>query len=144
MNLAIGCDHAGLNLKNHLLNWLIRQGHEVRDYGTDTTDSIDYPDIAFQVAQTVAQGTHEKGILVCGAGIGVAIAANKVTGIRAFNCYDALSATLSREHNDTNIITFGERLITPLIAETCLKIWLETPFAGGRHLTRVMKLNPNV
>lgn len=139
--LAIGSDHAGLALKNHLLQWLKAQNIECKDYGVFDTTSMDYPDIARPVAEAVAGGTHERGILVCGSGIGINISANKVHGIRAAQCHDPVSAKLSRQHNDANILTMGERIVTPLIAESIVKVWLNTPFEGGRHQRRVDKIN---
>lgn len=139
-SLAIGSDHAGLNLKNHLVQWLRAQGRSVEDYGVHTGESMDYPDIAATVARAVAAGTHHQGILVCGSGIGVAIAANKVAGIRAVPCQDPISARLSREHNDTNVLTLGERLTTPMVAEEIVTAWLAGVFAEGRHCRRIDKI----
>lgn len=139
--LAIGSDHAGLALKNHLLRWLEAQKIPCKDYGVFDTGSMDYPDIARPVAEAVAQGTHERGILVCGSGIGINISANKVHGIRAAQCHDPISAKLSRQHNDANILTLGERIVTPLIAEAIVEAWLNTPFEGGRHQRRVDKIH---
>lgn len=138
--LAIGSDHAGLNLKNHLVAWLRAQGREVEDYGVTTPESMDYPDIAATVARAVSDGVHARGLLVCGSGLGVAIAANKIAGIRAVSCVDPIAARLSREHNDANVLTLGERLTTPMVAEEIVTVWLATAFAGGRHLQRVEKL----
>lgn len=139
--LAIGSDHAGLALKNHLLRWLEAQKIPCKDYGVFDTTSMDYPDIARPVAEAVAKGTHERGILVCGSGIGINISANKVHGIRAAQCHDPISAKLSRQHNDANILTLGERIVTPLIAEAIVEAWLNTPFEGGRHQRRVDKIH---
>lgn len=141
MQLVIGSDHAGFNLKQHLVPWLEKQGHKVLDVGPATPDSVDYPDFAATVARAVANGTAEQGILVCGSGIGVAIAANKIAGIRAAQCYDLISARLSRQHNDANIITLGERLVTPTVAEEILSVWLTTAFEGGRHSQRITKIH---
>lgn len=137
--LAIGSDHAGLNLKNHLVQWLRERGHEVEDHGVHSPESMDYPDIAATVARAVA-GAKGRGILVCGSGIGVAIAANKIAGIRAVPCQDPIAARLSREHNDSNLLTLGERLTTPMVAEQIVQVWLETAFAGGRHCGRIDKI----
>lgn len=139
-SLALGSDHAGLNLKNHLFDWLQKQGYTVKDYGVHLPESMDYPDIAATVAKAVASKAHSKGILVCGSGIGVAIAANKISGIRAARCQDSLSARLSREHNDANILTLGDRLVTPMVAEEIVAVWLNTAFEGGRHQRRIDKL----
>ncbi|HEY9841520.1 MAG: ribose 5-phosphate isomerase B [Candidatus Sericytochromatia bacterium] len=140
-SIAIGSDHAGLNLKQHLLGWLREQGHQVEDYGVHSPESMDYPDIAATVGRAVAAGSHAKGILVCGSGIGVAIAANKIHGIRAVPCQDPIAARLSREHNDTNLLTLGERLTTPMVAEEIVTAWLTAAFAGGRHCRRVEKIS---
>lgn len=139
-SLAIGSDHAGLQLKNHLVQWLQQRGHTVTDYGVNSPASVDYPDIAATVGRAVAAGSSPLGILVCGSGIGVSIAANKVPGVRAAHCHDPLSARLSREHNNANILTLGERLVTPLVAEEIVSAWLEAQFAGGRHQQRVAKI----
>ena len=141
LSLVMGSDHAGLQLKNHLVQWLQEQGHTVDDRGVNSPESMDYPDIAGEVAEAVSSGTFKQGILVCGSGIGVAIAANKVSGVRAARCLDPLSASLSRQHNDSNILTLGERLITPTVAETVVKAWLNTEFEGGRHQRRVDKIH---
>lgn len=139
--LAVGCDHAGLNLKNHLVQWLQSQGHRVNDFGVYTNQSMDYPDIAATVAHAVASGDYPRGILICGSGIGVSIAANKVAGIRAVPCQDIISARLSRQHNDTNVLTLGERLTTSMVAEEIVTVWLETEFQAGRHCQRVEKIS---
>ena len=139
-SLAIGSDHAGLNLKQHLVGWLREQGYEVQDYGVHSSDSMDYPDIAAEVAQAVAAVSNGRGILVCGSGIGVSIAANKVAGIRAVPCQDPVAARLSRQHNDSNLLTLGERLTTSLVAEAIVSAWLETPFEAGRHTRRIDKI----
>lgn len=139
--LALGSDHAGLALKNHLAQWLDTQGITYQDYGVFDNASMDYPDIAQPVAEAVAHGTHERGVLICGSGIGINISANKVKGIRAAQCHDPISARLSRQHNDANILTMGERIVTPLMAETILEAWLNTDFEGGRHQRRVNKIH---
>lgn len=139
--LAIGSDHAGLSLKNHLLQWLEAQNIACKDYGVFDTQSMDYPDIAKPVAEAVAKGTHQRGILICGSGIGINISANKVHGIRAAQCHDPVSAKLSRQHNDANILTLGDRIVTPLVAEAIVEAWLNTPFEGGRHQRRVDKIH---
>tara|TARA_B100001245_G_C22618904_1_gene305442 strand:- start:7 stop:462 length:456 start_codon:yes stop_codon:yes gene_type:complete len=139
--LALGSDHAGLALKNHLAQWLESQNIAFQDYGVFNSDSMDYPDIAQPVAEAVAHGTHDKGILICGSGIGINISANKVNGVRAAQCHDPVSAKLSRQHNDANILTLGERIITPLLAENIVDVWLNTAFEGGRHQRRVNKIH---
>ena len=140
MKVAIGCDHGGLHLKEDIKSLLADGGYEVTDFGTNSTDSVDYPDIAVPVANAVANGEFDRGILICGTGIGIGIAANKVKGIRAALCHDTFSAHASREHNNANILTMGERIIGPGLARDIVKIWLTTQFEGGRHERRVAKI----
>ena len=140
MIIAIGSDHGGLGLKQEMMEHLKRCGTEVQDFGVFSRESADYPDIAFAVAEAVARGEYERGILFCGTGVGVAIAANKVVGIRAANCHDAFSAQMSREHNDANILTLGERVVGPGLAAMIIDIWLSAEFSGGRHARRVDKI----
>jgi ribose 5-phosphate isomerase B len=139
MTIAIGCDHNGLALKEVLLKDVLRE-HRVRDFGVFTQEPVDYPDIAVAVAQAVASGEYERGILICGTGIGMAIAANKVKGIRAAACSDVYSAKMSRRDNDANILCFGGRVIGPGLASEIVTVWLNEPFAGGRHQRRVEKI----
>ena len=138
--IALGADHAGFELKEALKGWLIDQGYQVLDLGTHSAESVDYPDYAIQVAQSVADGKVERGLLVCGTGIGMAMTANKVAGVRAALCSDLYTARMSREHNDANVLTLGGRLMDPEMAIEMLKLWLETEFAGGRHSRRVGKI----
>lgn len=138
--IGIGCDHGGLNLKNKMIE-VLKDEYDITDYGTYTSDSVDYPVYAKKVADAVVSGEVEKGIIVCGSGIGVSIAANKVKGIRAVVCSDTTSARYSRLHNDANILCFGERIIGALLAEDICRIWLTTEFEGGRHQKRVDMLN---
>lgn len=140
MKIAIGCDHNGLSLKEALLKDVLH-GHTVRDFGVFSTDSVDYPDIAFAVARAVASGEYERGILICGTGIGMAIAANKVQGIRAAACSDVYSAKMSRRDNDANILCFGGRVIGLGLASEIVTAWLNEPFAGGRHQRRIDKIH---
>ena len=140
MKVAIGCDHGGLHLKEDIKSLLADGGYKVTDFGTNSTDSVDYPDIAVPVANAVANGEFDRGILICGTGIGIGIAANKVKGIRAALCHDTFSAHASREHNNANILTMGERIIGPGLARDIVKIWLTTEFEGGRHERRVAKI----
>ncbi len=140
MRIIIGADHGGYELKNHLTEWLKEQNYEVKDIGVFTSDSVDYPDLAKQVASEVADGNFDRGILVCGSGVGVAIAANKINGIRAANCHDVVLARLSREHNNTNVITLGGRFVAKDLAYEILKVWLNTEFSGGRHEKRIEKI----
>ena len=141
MKLVIGSDHGGFALKENIKGYLQEEGIEFTDYGTLTPERCDYPVIAKKVAEAVADGTFNRGILICGTGIGVGIAANKVHGIRAALCHDCFSAEYSRRHNDANILTMGERVIGPGLAREIVKIWLDTPFDGGRHAVRVGMIN---
>jgi deoxyribose-phosphate aldolase len=138
--VALGADHGGFRLKEALKPLLAGLGLEVRDAGVFDEKPADYPDIAQKVAELVARGEARRGVIVDGAGIGSSIAANKVSGIRAALCYDRASARNSREHNDSNVLTLGARLLTGSQAEDVLRTWLETPFAGGRHTARVEKI----
>jgi ribose 5-phosphate isomerase B len=138
--IALGADHAGFELKEALKAWLIDQNYEVLDYGTHSTDPVDYPDYAAYVAEAVADGKVDRGVLVCGTGIGMAIAASKVPGVRAALCADLYTARMSREHNDANVLTLGGRLMGTEMAVDILKMWLATDFAGGRHQRRVDKI----
>lgn len=140
MKIAIGSDHGGFNLKNTVMEHLKEQGYEFNDFGTYMADSCDYPDIAIEVAEKVAAGEYDRGILICGTGIGIGIAANKVKGIRAALCHDTFSAHASREHNNANILTMGERIIGPGLALEIVDTWLKTEFEGGRHERRVGKI----
>ena len=140
MNIALGADHAGWTLKESLKAWLLEHGHDVIDFGTHSPESVDYPDYAAQVAESVAVGKVERGVLVCGTGLGMAIAANKVPGIRAVPCNDLLAARMSREHNDANVLALGGRLVGREAAIEILALWLDTPFAGGRHCPRLDKI----
>ena len=139
--LVIGSDHGGFTLKEAIKKHLADNGVAVTDMGTHSLDSVDYPDIAVDVAKAVASGEYERGILICGTGVGVSIAANKVPGIRAALCHDTFSAAMSREHNDANILTMGERVIGQGLACMIVDTWLASSFTGGRHARRVGKLN---
>jgi len=139
--IALGADHAGYELKQILSQWLSEQGHLVSDFGTHSTASVDYPDIAAAVARAVRVGAAERGLLVCGSGVGMAIAANKVAGIRAAVAGDVVTARLCREHNDTNVLALGARAVGREAAVAIVHAWLETAFAGGRHARRVEKLD---
>ena len=138
--VALGADHGGFKLKECLKGYLRELGYEVVDCGTSSTESVDYPDLALAVAELVSQGRTWRGILVDGAGIGSCMAANKVPGVRAAMCYDQSTALNSREHNDANVLTLGAGLIGETLARQIVKIWLETPFGGGRHARRVEKI----
>ena len=141
MRIAIGADHAGVALKDQLKQWLSDRGDTVQDLGTHSSDSVDYPDFATAVAHEVADGRAERGLLVCGSGIGMAIAANKVAGIRAAAVVDEASARLSREHNDANVLALGARLTAKEEAQELLRIFLTTAYEGGRHQRRVDKIS---
>lgn len=138
--IALGADHAGLPLKEDLKAWLIAQGYDVVDLGTQSPDSVDYPDYAAAVGGAVTAGKADRGVLVCGTGIGMAMAANKVPGIRAAACTDAYTARMSREHNDANVLALGARITARDAAIEILSTWLGAEFAGGRHARRVEKL----
>ncbi|MDS1030347.1 ribose 5-phosphate isomerase B [Bacillota bacterium LX-D] len=140
MKIAIGSDHGGYALKEKVVAYLQAKDVELTDFGTMGVDSVDYPDYALKVAEAVAEGQYDRGILICGTGIGIGIAANKVPGIRAALCNDTFSARASREHNDANILTMGERVIGPGLALDIVDIWLKTEFAGGRHSRRIAKI----
>ncbi len=139
--IAVGSDHAGLSLKLNLVTYLEELGHDVIDMGTHTPDRVDYPDYGAAVGRAVAGGEADIGLLVCGSGIGISIAANKIPGIRAATVHDATSAHLAREHNDANIICMGERLIGPEVAIEALWAFLNARFEGGRHEGRVRKID---
>ncbi len=141
MRIAIGSDHAGFRHKEALIPWLESMGHEIQDYGTFSEESTDYPDYAMAVAWAVSMDRADRGILVCGSGIGVAITANKVVGIRAANCCSEEMARLARLHNNANILTFGGRLVSLELAKKMVEIFLTTPFEGGRHQRRVEKIH---
>jgi len=138
--VALGSDHGGFALKEKLKPIFSELGLSVHDVGTDSEKPVDYPDIARQVAELVASGKAARGVIVDGAGIGSAIVANKFPGVRAALCYDKASASNSREHNDSNVLTLGGRLLTPSQAEDVLRVWVATPFAGGRHAARIQKI----
>lgn len=139
--IAIGSDHAGFEAKEKAKSELTALGVEVLDKGSHSLDSVDYPDFGAAVARAVASGEVERGVLVCGSGIGVSIAANKIPGARAALCWNEETARLAREHNDANVICFGSRFIKPEQAARMVRIFLETDFAGGRHTQRVEKLS---
>jgi ribose 5-phosphate isomerase B len=141
MRVALGADHAGVALKDALRQMLEARGVTCEDFGTDGTASVDYPDFAAAVGRGVSEGRFDRGVLVCGSGIGMAIAANKVAGIRAAAIGDTTAARLSREHNDLNVLALGARATSPELAAEILDVFLDTPFAGGRHEGRVRKIH---
>ena len=140
MRLAAASDHAGFPLKNHLVAWLRAHGHEVVDLGTHSTESADYPDFAHELARRVVAGEFERGLLVCGSGIGISIAANRHAGVRAARCLSEYDARMARAHNDANVLALGERVTGVGLAEAILETFLATAFEGGRHARRVQKI----
>jgi ribose 5-phosphate isomerase B len=140
MRIAIGSDHRGYDVKRRILSLLQRLSHEVIDMGTQGSESVDYPDFAFQVAQAVSRGQVDRGILICGTGIGMCIAANKVKGVRAAPCHDSITAEMSRRHNDSNVLCLSADLLGDELIDRMVRIWLETEFEAGRHARRVEKI----
>jgi ribose 5-phosphate isomerase B len=140
MRVAVGSDHAGFRLKRELADTLRSQGHEVEDLGCHSEERADYTDFAIPVARRVAAGQADRGLIVCGTGIGSCIAANKVAGVRAAVLSDPTSARLTRAHNDANVLCLGERVIGSEVARECLQVFLDTPFEGGRHAERLAKI----
>jgi ribose 5-phosphate isomerase B len=141
VKIAIASDHAGFELKSAVAKALEDAGHELVDYGTDSDASVDYPDFAEPAARAVAAGEAERGVLVCGSGVGVAIVANKVDGVRAVHAHDVAEAEMSRRHNDANVVTLGERTEAPAAAIEIVNHFLSTDFEGGRHQRRVEKID---
>jgi len=139
VRIAIGCDHRGLNLKQFIIKLVTEAGHSYEDFGSYTTDSVDYPDIAKKVAEAVATGYFERGVLICDTGIGMSIAANKVKGIRAALCHDAFSARRARQHNDANVLCLGVGQERDTVHEI-VDVFLTTEFEGGRHQRRLNKI----
>ncbi|MDG0811746.1 ribose 5-phosphate isomerase B [Cohnella rhizosphaerae] len=141
MIIAIGADHAGYRLKDVIVPFLEAQGHRIIDLGCNCADSVDYPDYAVPVCDKVVSGEADRGILICGTGIGMSIAANKTPGIRCALVHDLFSAKATREHNDTNVLAMGERVVGPGVAEEIVRVWLDTPFSEGpRHVGRLNKV----
>ncbi|MFP5288419.1 MAG: ribose 5-phosphate isomerase B [Thermoanaerobaculia bacterium] len=141
MRIGIGSDHAGYRYKEEIKRFLSEQGHEVRDFGTDSEESVDYPIYIRPVAEAVAGGELERGIVLGGSGNGEAMAANRVRGVRCALCWNAEFARLGRQHNDANMISLGQRMMTLETALDIVRIWLETPFEGGRHVRRIQFLD---
>ncbi len=141
MKYFIGTDHAGFEVKSFVIEYLEKKGIEVEDLGTYSTDSVDYPDFAHKVAKAVLENEGSKGILICGTGIGMSLAANKHKGIRAALCHDYYTAEMARRHNDANILCFGARVVGKGEIESILEAWLTHEFEGGRHLRRVEKID---
>ena len=141
MRIAIGADHAGFALKLHLATTLAADGHEIVDHGTDSPSSVDYPPICAAVAGSVVDGGADMGIVLGGSGQGEQVAANKVVGIRAALCNDLYTARLSRAHNDANVLAMGGRIVAPELADEIVRLWLSTPFEGGRHQRRIDQIS---
>jgi ribose 5-phosphate isomerase B len=137
LSIAIGSDHGGFALKEVIKSFLDKNNYKYEDFGVYNSERSDYPVIAKKIANLVADGNFDRGILICGSGLGVAIAANKVKGIRAVTCHDTYSSKMSRAHNNANILTMGGRVVGPDLACDVVKIWLETEFEGGRHQARI-------
>ena len=140
MKFYIATDHAGIDLKDYTVELLKEKGHEVTDLGPFSKDRVDYPDYAVKVSQKVLEDKESQGILICGSGIGMSMAANRHSGIRAALCHDAYTATVARGHNDANILCFGERIVGRGVAESILDAWIASSFDGGRHVGRVEKI----
>jgi ribose 5-phosphate isomerase B len=141
MRIAIGADHAGFALKQHLVGTLRRLGHDVEDFGTMSEDPVDYPEICARVGRAVADGRADRGVVIGGSGQGEQIAANKIVGIRAALCNDLYTTRMSRLHNDANVLAIGGRIVAPGLADEILALWLETAFEGGRHQRRIDQIS---
>jgi ribose 5-phosphate isomerase B len=141
MRIAIASDHAGFKYKTVLAKYLAALGHDVKDFGTHSEESVDYPDFIRPAAEAVARGECERGIVIGGSGNGEAMAANRVKGVRCALCWNAETARLARQHNDANVISIGERLVNEQTAIAIVDTWLKTPFEGGRHVRRIQKLD---
>ena len=144
MRIAIGSDHAGFEEKALLVDYLLELGHDVVDRGPDDDGRVDYPDFAFPMAEAVAAGSYERGIAICGTGVGVSICCNKVAGVRCALCGDVLSASLTRRHNDSNVLAMGGRIIGVETAKEITRVWLATGFEGGRHSGRIAASRPTL
>ncbi len=140
MRIAIGCDHRGYRVKTKLIELVTKLGHEVTDAGAHSAESCDYPDMAAAVARKVAAGEADRGILICGSGIGMCIAANKIPGVRAAPCHDDLTAEMSRRHNDLNVLCLSADMLGERLIDRLVETWLNTPFEGGRHTRRLEKI----
>lgn len=141
MKIAIASDHAAFAMKAELAHWLAEQGHEVEDLGPNSEASVDYPDFGYKLAEHIATGRADRGVALCGSGIGISIAVNRHSEVRCALVTEPVSARLSREHNDANVIAMGARIVGPEMARACLDAFLSTPFAGDRHARRVAKLS---
>lgn len=141
MRIALGTDHRGFEIRSKVIDLIHRLGHEVQDVGTLTADSVDYPDFAALVGRKVSSGEADRGILICGTGLGMCIAANKIRGVRATPCHDDLTAEMSRRHNDSNVLCLSADLLGERLVDRIIEIWLATPFEGGRHARRIEKID---
>jgi ribose 5-phosphate isomerase B len=141
MRIAVGCDHRGVHVKQKVVELLAKLTHEVTDVGVDSQESVDYPDIAAEVGRRVSCGQADRGILICGTGIGMCIAANKFPGVRAAPCHDDVTAEMSRRHNDLNVLCLSADLLGAKLIDRMIEIWLATEFEGGRHARRVGKIS---
>ena len=139
--IVIGSDHAGYALKEKVKSFVSERGVEVEDMGTFSEESVDYPDFGIKVASSVSDGSFERGILICGSGLGMSMVANRFQNVRAALCNDLFSAIMSRRHNDSNVLVLGGRVVGETLAQEIVKAWLETPFDGGRHQSRIEKFN---
>ena len=139
--IAIASDHAGVELKSTLAAMLGEAGYAIQDLGTTGTDSVDYPDYADHMAEALGQGPATRGVLICGTGVGIAMAANRHRGLRAALCHDAVTARMGRAHNDANVLVLGARILRAEVAKDCLRVFIDTPFEGGRHAQRVAKMS---
>ena len=140
MRVALASDHGGIHLKKEIIIFLEQEGIAYHDFGAFSEEAVDYPDYALMVAEVIRKGDFEQGILCCGTGIGMVIAANKITGVRAALCHDCFSARMAREHNDANILTLGQRVIGNGLAIEIVRTWLKAEFQGGRHTLRIAKI----
>ena len=141
MRVSMGCDHAGYRLKEVLRAFLLEEGHEVLDFGTDSEEIVDYPDFCAAAGRAVVDGRADRGIVLGGSGQGEQLAANKVQGVRAVLCNDPYLAELSRRHNDANVLAMGGRIVAPHLAKEIVRLWLATPFEGGRHVRRLEQVH---
>ena len=141
MRIAIGSDHRGYHVKKKVIELVTRLGHEVSDEGAHGAESVDYPDVAAIIGRKVTAGEVDRGILICGTGIGMCIAANKFAGVRAGTCHDDLTAEMSRRHNDLNVLCLSAYMLSPRTVERMVDVWVTTPFEGGRHERRVEKIH---
>jgi len=140
LKFYIACDHAGYNIKQSVIDIVENLGHEIVNLGTDSNERVDYPDFAHKLSEAVLEDDGSNGILICGTGIGMSLAANKHKGIRAALCHDAYTAEMSRAHNDANVLCFGERVVGLGVVQSIIEAWCETDFEGGRHANRVKKI----